>query len=399
MQIFYHNTRKGLKEIAEKYRSLSFIFLHDTGYMYGIGCKADDREAVEKIKKLKERSGNKGFIMLLPDISALTLTDGRSHTRASCKKFKTLKVRVDPKAFFLVEQYQPGNVTFVLPLIDGKEYAPFRIKGKIAFRVPENEELRTFIRYLEKPVFSTSINRSGEKPLNDLESILRLPWFDFALLPASGSEHVQATRTETAEGKPSTVIELAADELICHREGSVQLREIEESYRKPLILFVCTGNICRSPLAEYYTRHIIEERGLPYRTASAGFITESVAISANSFSVLNDEGISAEEHYSQVIRKDLLQRSWLILTMEQEHRLMLNRNYPFCKKRVYTLSGFSGFRGDVADPFQQSMERYIDTYQLIKKYVSVLIDKLTLRTDKLLTLKQLARIKPEDIGE
>lgn len=383
--MYHDNTRKELMEVAAKYKDKSFTFLHHTGYMYGIGCKADDQESISRINGYKNRSDNKGYIVLLPSVSALSLTDGKRVVRMPGNSFEPLRFHIDLPTLYLLEQYQPGNLTICLPLEDLEEYRSLTINGKLAIRIPESQYLRFFIRSLKKPLVSTSVNRSGEEPLNNFKVIRKLNWFDFALLSSKDMRHRFA---------PSTVVEPREGELICHREGYIPFQEVETSFHQPLILFVCTGNICRSPLAEYYARHIFQERGLPYRTASAGFIPVSVAISSHSFSVLNQEGIQAGEHYSQHLNEDLIRRAWCILTMEKDHREMLIKAYPASKHKIYTLSRFCGFKGDVEDPFRQDMEKYVNTYQLIKKYIDIVADKLTLRTKKLITLYELAKLKP-----
>jgi len=356
--------------------------------MYGIGCKADDLESIERIKHFKERGDNKGFIVLLPSVSSLSLTNDSRVVRIPGNYFNPLQFKIDLKTLFLIEQYQPGNLTLCLSLLNGSEYQPLMLNGKLAIRVPESQYLRYFIRLLNRPVVSTSINRPGEEPLKNFKVISKLNWFDFALLSSKDMKH---------RSTPSTIVEPQEDRLVCHREGFIPFQEVEESYHKPLILFVCTGNICRSPLAEYYARHIMNDRGLPFRTSSAGFIPVSVAISAHSFSVLNSDGIRANEHYSQHLQEDLIRQAWLILTMEKDHRDLILKAYPSSRHKVFTLSGFCGGKGDVEDPFRQDMENYVNTYQLIKKYIDILADKLTLRSQKLITLYELAKIKPENI--
>ncbi len=388
MEMYHDNTRQELNELVAKYRNRSFTFLHHTAYMYGIGCKADDREAIEKIRTLKGRSDNKGFVILLPSVSALSITDGENAVRMPGNEFRPIEVLIDRKILYLIEQYQPGNLTTCLPVINCPEYESLMMNGRLAVRIPESQYLRYFIRILNRPVISTSINRAGEEPLKNFKTISKLDWFDFALLSSIDLRH---------RSEPSTIVDVQEGKLVCHREGFIPFAEVKESYYHPQILFICTGNICRSPLAEYYARHVFHTRHLPFRTASAGFIPVSTAISSHSFSVLNNEGIQAGEHYSQHLHEELIRKSWLILTMEKDHRDVILKAYPASKHKVYTLSGFCGLQGDVEDPFRQDMDKYINTYQLIKQYIDILADKLELRTRKLITTYELAKIKPESI--
>ena len=388
MEMYHDNTRQELNELAAKYKGKSFTFLHHTAYMYGIGCKADDSEALEKIRKLKGRPDNKGFVILLPSVSALSITDGENIVRMPGNDFRPIEVQIERKILYLIEQYQPGNLTICLPVLNSSGYESLMMNNRLAVRIPESQYLRYFIRLLNQPVVSTSINRAGGEPLKNFKVISKLGWFDFALLSSIDLRH---------RSEPSTIVDARDGELVSHREGFIPFQEVEDSYYHPQILFVCTGNICRSPLAEYYARHVFKTRQLPFRTASAGFIPVSTAISSHSFSVLNNEGIHAGEHYSQHLHEELIRQSWLILTMEKDHRDVILKAYPASKHKVYTLSGFCGSDGDVEDPFRQDMDKYVNTYQLIKQYIDILGDKLELRTKKLITTYELAKIKPESI--
>ncbi|MBN2460504.1 MAG: threonylcarbamoyl-AMP synthase, partial [Candidatus Cloacimonetes bacterium] len=230
-------------------------FLHYTGNMYGLGCVAFSKEAVDRINHLKQRQRNKGFIVLIPDQEWLDI----------------YKLSFQPRARILMQHYWPGNVTMVMKDTE-KYFENVSYRGSVAVRIPSSNFLKDFLYRIKKPVISTSVNISGEIPLVRLDDIMkqRSDWFDFAVLPPL---------IEDVPSLPSTIIDISTNNITFLREGSISFADIRMAYDHPLILFVCTGNVCRSPMAEYYARSQIIFRGLPYEVASAGFLDKEVRIS------------------------------------------------------------------------------------------------------------------------
>jgi len=155
--------------------------------------------------------------------------------------------------------------------------------------------------------------------------------------------------------------------------------DLKYSIEKPLILFVCTGNICRSPLAEFYTRSLIELEDLPFRISSTGFFNAGVPISGNSRILLKEAGIDADRHVSSHINNKLIDNSWLILTMENDHKMKLIEINSDAEKKIFTLSEYCGeeFRRnslDIEDPYGSDLSRYRITFDLIKERVDRLIN-------------------------
>ena len=212
------------------------IFLHYTGSMFGIGCSAFSKEAIAKINLLKDRKNKSGYIVLIPEIDWL----------------KRFDVQITPKVHRILQQYWAAELSVVLEVPDPK-FQDISQNGKVAFRIPTDELLRDFIVKMDQPIISTSVNKSGKKPVQNLDEILTgfESWFDFAILPDD---------VQQSNNLPSTIIEFSGEELSLLREGSIPFSEIELSYEAPQILFVCTGNTCRSPIAEYLTKRIITEK-------------------------------------------------------------------------------------------------------------------------------------------
>ncbi|MCF7919175.1 MAG: Sua5/YciO/YrdC/YwlC family protein [Candidatus Cloacimonetes bacterium] len=327
------------------------LLLHYTGSMFGIGCDARDISALERINQLKRRPPGTGYIVLLDSVIALD----------------KYSVMLPAAMKGLLEQYSPGSLTVVLPCA-APELAHLQVAGKVAFRIPDEEDLLQLLFELKLPLISTSINMAGETPEIDFRNIMTTynSWFDLALVP--DDELI-------AEGEPSTVITLQDDKLVCLREGKLPFAQLEEDYYEPEVNFMCTGNICRSPLAEYYFRQQAERKGLKWRVISSGVLDTGVAISENSLLLLQREGIDASAHHSLRISQEIIKRNRLVLTMTRQHRNTLI-NAGWDKGNVFTLGEFVGHNEDISDPYRQSLEVYEQAYTQIKFYVDLLIDKL-----------------------
>lgn len=85
------------------------------------------------------------------------------------------------------------------------------------------------------------------------------------------------------------------------------------------ILVLCTGNVCRSPMAEVLLRHHLAERGVEAGVSSAGLLFDDHEASAHAVTVLGDRGIDLSGHRSRRITADLLSSADLLLAMERRH--------------------------------------------------------------------------------
>jgi len=108
------------------------------------------------------------------------------------------------------------------------------------------------------------------------------------------------------------------------------------------ILFVCTGNTCRSPMAEGLLRKMAKEAGLSLEVKSAGVAAmEGSSISTHSQRVLADKGIEGWMS-SRAVREPLIAEADLILTMTIRHKNQVLSRFPAARGKVYTLLEYAG---------------------------------------------------------
>ncbi len=132
----------------------------------------------------------------------------------------------------------------------------------------------------------------------------------------------------------------------------------------PSVLFVCTANICRSPMAEALFRNIVCET-FPkekWRIESAGtWANNGQPASENAQLVMQQRGLEISHHRSRRITEDMLADFDLILTMSKGHKETLILEFPAVAKRVYLLSEMVGKDYDIDDPIGRSENEYAVT--------------------------------------
>jgi protein-tyrosine-phosphatase len=132
----------------------------------------------------------------------------------------------------------------------------------------------------------------------------------------------------------------------------------------PSVLFVCTANRFRSPLAEGWFRHRLEEEADAHNwsVASAGTWTEPGQLVIPSPTWAKEHfGIDLSTHRSQAISGDLLAKYDLILVMENSHRESLSAEFPETKGRLFMLSQVvEGMMYDIQDHGEQPGDTLLD---------------------------------------
>jgi protein-tyrosine-phosphatase len=139
-----------------------------------------------------------------------------------------------------------------------------------------------------------------------------------------------------------------------------------------MILFVCTGNLCRSPIAEGLLRQRLAQQGLDsrYDVASAGtWGVEGRPASENAVAVMAERGIDISGHRARTVTGSDVAEADLILVMSSEHQQMLENTWPQYKWKIYRLSEMIGKRRDVADPYGGPIQEYRASADIIAEYI------------------------------
>lgn len=144
------------------------------------------------------------------------------------------------------------------------------------------------------------------------------------------------------------------------------------------ILFVCTGNTCRSPMAQALLQDKAKKKGLDIVVKSAGvYALDGQNASMGAIKSLELEGIDIGDHRANIIHRGLLEEADLILTMGRSHKKLLIAKYDFVKNKAYTLKEYAyGIEEDVIDPFGGDINVYNNTKEEIDKALDEIVIKL-----------------------
>ena len=139
------------------------------------------------------------------------------------------------------------------------------------------------------------------------------------------------------------------------------------------ILTVCTGNICRSPMAEVILRNRLKEEEID--VASAGLMALVGHPAAPLvIKLLDERGLDATIHQARQITIEIAQAAELILVMEQWQKQDLERNIPQIKGRVFRLGHWQNF--DIVDPYRHGRDVFEQSLTAIEKGINNWIEIL-----------------------
>lgn len=158
------------------------VLIFPTDTVYGIGGSPWDERALALVRRLKGRRPSQPFTLHLPSVEAI-------------ERFASLNDRM----MSVLEAFLPGPITFILPARDDAPAASV-LDGKVGVRVPANKFFQSVMHKLDRPLFGTSVNRSGEAPLTSVEMMIEQ--FSVVDLLIEG---------EAGTGVPSAIIDLTSD--------------------------------------------------------------------------------------------------------------------------------------------------------------------------------------------
>jgi len=192
-------SEKSLKEAVEVFNR-GGVLVYPTETVYGLGVDATNREAVEKIFKIKERKKGKPISIAVASIE-------------EAKKY----CEWNGAAEKIAKRFLPGPLTIILKRKNSlvEELNP---DDKVRIRIPNHKVVLKLLKVFGKPITATSANLSGGEESINPETVIKQIGNKIDLVLDDG---------ECKEKIPSTVVDLS-DELKIYRAGAISKKEIEE---------------------------------------------------------------------------------------------------------------------------------------------------------------------------
>lgn len=144
------------------------------------------------------------------------------------------------------------------------------------------------------------------------------------------------------------------------------------------IMFVCTGNTCRSAMAEGLAKKIIKEKKLDIEVYSAGiFAMDGEHASYNSVAIMKEYDVDLALHTATSIENSEIEKMDLILCATKNHKAQLISKYSDEKEKIFTMKEYAGLDNngqdmDISDPWGYNM----NTYRMCAAEISLCVDKI-----------------------
>ena len=332
-----------------------------TDTVYGLAASALSEKAVERLYDIKRRDPNMPVAISVP---------GRD---AAMDFF----CEASPLVRRLTQRCWPGPLTLVVPC-DPKRSAASQLpknvqkrivsgENCIGFRVVDHRVISHIHRFLAAPLLLTSSNLSGDTAVTTADAVNAEVGDSIPLLLDDGP---------TRYGGPSTVAQIVGSQMKILREGVIE-RAAMNQFVKPVIVLVCTGNTCRSPMAETLMREKLRQKlGTEdaVRVISAGVAAAPGAGAApQAVEVMGTKELDLTGHAARPLDDSVMNVADLVLTMTRGHRAAILAAWPAMHDRVFTLRRDGG---DVSDPVGMPLEVYESCANQMDAELDAWIDSL-----------------------
>ncbi|MEA1964150.1 MAG: L-threonylcarbamoyladenylate synthase [Candidatus Aerophobetes bacterium] len=346
-----HPEKDKIKE-ATKWIKRGKIAAFPTDTVYGLGVDAENKEAINKLYRLKKRPKNKPFVLFIIE------------KEEALRFAKTIPLSAQK----LINEFWPGPLTLIFQANISCPPDLISKEGKIGIRFPSHSIPQKIIREGKILLATTSANPSREANSLKIEEISKSIREKIDLIIDGGSALL---------GEASTIVDTTSSPPRLIREGWISREEIGKVCKKEgNILFVCTGNTCRSPMAERIFKKIWLGEKVKVCSAGTSTLRDSGA-SKLAIKVMEEKGVNLSSHRSAPLNMKLIQEADLILVMENKHKRKILELSPLLKGKVFLLKKFAqGLDEEFPDPIGEAEESYEECAQQMEETIERVIKKL-----------------------
>lgn len=339
-----------------------------TETVYGVAASALNEEAVDRLLAAKGRQT--GHPLTLAIKSADEALD--------------YVPRLSPLGQRLARRCWPGPITLVAENHDDDSLLSQLPSGvrqavipadTVGLRVPAHPMILDVLTMLAGPLTLTSANKTGEGDAVTAEQVVN---------GLGDAVHLVLDDGKSRFAQPSSVVRLRDNAYEVLREGVVSSTNLKR-LSSLIILLVCTGNTCRSPMAEMWTRKLLAEQlgcGLD-DVEDNGVIVMSAGIAAmvggraspEAVTVMSRTGMDLSGHGTQPVTEKLIRHADLILTMTNGHRQAILAQWPEAAPRTMLVCHDGR---DVSDPIGGPLEDYERCSEQIRSELQIRLGELSL---------------------
>ncbi|OHB55549.1 MAG: threonylcarbamoyl-AMP synthase [Planctomycetes bacterium RBG_13_44_8b] len=337
-----------------------------TETVYGIACRVR-QDSLKKLDTLKGNRQEKHYTLHI------------SQTHDVVKYVPTIGIRAQK----LIRSTWPGPLTIVFPLTEQdiekqqknlkrEVFEGLYKNSSIGIRCPDNPIASILLRLTHHSVVAPSANITGQDPPTNPEQVLQHLSDKIDLLLDAGPCKFQ---------KNSSVVKIDNKKLDVLRPGVYSQTELEE-LSSVKFLFVCTGNTCRSAMAEGICRHYLAEKldcevddleATGYKVSSAGIMDmDGAPASTEATAACEALGIDIKAHKSTALSQKIIQESDYIFAMEQVHYNYVTAMCPDAEGKCMLLAE----NQNITDPICQNQEVFNSCAALIENAIRNRIDGL-----------------------
>ncbi len=319
-----------------------------TETVYGVAASALDEQAVARLLEAKGRSEGHPLTLAIRGPG-----EARDYVPNMSPLAQRLARRCWPGPVTLVlDDSHPESLISQLPPGVQKAVAPQQAVG---LRVPGHQIVLDVLHMLAGPLVLSSANRSGQPDALTATEAVAAIGNDLELVLDDGPCRF---------GQPSSVVRVRGNAYEVLRVGVVPEMTLKR-LSSLLVLFVCTGNTCRSPMAEALGRQILaqrvqcpleelEDRGIIVASAGVAAMMGGRA-SPEAVKAMAEVGLSLADHETQPLTEPLVRHADVIFTMSRAHREAVIAQWPSAAERTRLLCRDGS---DICDPIGGPLERY-----------------------------------------